>query len=267
MVLQEMQNIASRLDRSTNMTQYEVTFHVRSGFIGILYNRWDSLDGQIQIAILDRGINGLVNAIAKEFIGRWMDLKANAKEKFLNAKLYDLNKFDQYVCKMQEWYYNSGDIHNPSMKVRYVESFHDVIKAKYKASLLGEDTTSMFFARINQIFKEVHRQIYQKKNSYKRQKEWQKYFGNQFCKNVLEEESMFGCVPFPITKHYKCKKKNIKRKNLKGFIRKRKKRSFKNLLEEIFLEKEVNLPLTLNVLFSKESIMQRTILKEKIVSL
>lgn len=32
----------------------------------------------------------------------------------------------------------------PCIKVRYVESFLDVIKAKYKAALMGEDTTSVF---------------------------------------------------------------------------------------------------------------------------
>lgn len=41
------------------------------------------------------------------------------------------------------------------MKVRYVESFPDIIKEKYKATLLGEDTFAMYLARINQILKEV----------------------------------------------------------------------------------------------------------------
>lgn len=93
---------------------------------------------------MDRGISGLVNAISKKFIGRWTDHKVEAKEKFLNAKLCDLNKFDQYVCKMHEWYYNSGEIHNLAMKVRYVESFPNIIKDKYKATLLGEDTSAVF---------------------------------------------------------------------------------------------------------------------------
>lgn len=101
---------------------------------------------------------------------------------------------------MQEWYYNSREIHNPAMKIRYIESFLDVIKVKYKAALFGKDTTSMSFAHINQILKDVHRQICQQKKSYKRKKELQKYFENQFCKKNLEEENMFGCEPFPMTK-------------------------------------------------------------------
>lgn len=89
LIRQKIQNIATKLNRTTNMIQYEVTFHLTSGFTSVLYTWWDSLEGAIQIAILERWVNHLVNAITKEFIGRWIDLRAKAKEKFLNAKLYD----------------------------------------------------------------------------------------------------------------------------------------------------------------------------------
>lgn len=88
-----MQNVATR-DRSTNMTQYEVALHLTSDFIGILYTWWDSLEGSIQITILDRGVSHFISSITLEFIGRWSDVRADAKEKFLNTKLYNLNKFE-----------------------------------------------------------------------------------------------------------------------------------------------------------------------------
>ena len=82
------------------MIVYKIALHVTFDFVRVLYTWWNSLNAQIQVIILDRGISDLVNAILREFIERWSDHKVEVKKKFLNVKLCDLNKFDQYVCKI-----------------------------------------------------------------------------------------------------------------------------------------------------------------------
>lgn len=167
---------------------------------------------------------------------------------------------------MQEWYYGSGDMHNPMLKIRYVESFSDVIKAKYKAALMGEDTTSIYFARINQVLKEVHRQICQQKNSYKKQKELRKYFGTQFCKKALKKKVCLDANHFLLLNIANVQKRVSRVKKVKKdfLIKEGFKRNFKN---KFFSKNELNLLQMLSVLFAKEIIMQKIILKGKIKNL
>jgi len=75
---------------------------------------------------------------------------------------------------------------------------------------------------------------------------------------------MFGYEPFPIVKHYKCKKKSYVKKREKTLL---KKRSHRNLSEGSFSEKEKSLLPKLSVLFMKETSMPKIYLREKIKSL
>ncbi|KAH9328950.1 hypothetical protein KI387_001058, partial [Taxus chinensis] len=162
-----------------------------NGFVGIVKEWWDVNPHHYEI--LDGGYASLTVALIQEFLGTVDNDKLRNTTLFLKARLCDMSRIKEYQCYMQKLYYNSGNINDPTMKLKYVESFPAYFATEYKKAMHGRPTTELGFGAINQIIDETNARLCQEKQDRKEVAKAQKALGTKLYQ--LIDNDSFGCRP------------------------------------------------------------------------